>query len=172
MPPHVRPAVAADADAMARLQRDAWRERFALLPAEAIPDEPTMADQWRAAVAAGVVLVAVENGTVAGFVASAPAADPDSGPGEVEIAEIAVAPAAAGRGHGSRLLAAWADVSSTAGATTGQMWVADTDHPLRDLLSAVGFAPDGAKRVLDLDGTGAITVGFSRLRTKLDNHTT
>lgn len=168
----VRAATSTDAASLAELQHDAWLARYALvLPPEVLADEPTSTDAWRSVCESGdarsdtLVLVAVSDDTIVGVLASVPATDPDlADEGWVEIAELAVAADHVGEGHGSRLLAAWADLSRDSGTTTGGvMWIHAADDDLRGLLGAAGFAADGAHRTLDLRGDGTVTVRMIRL---------
>ena len=156
--------------AIAQVQAAAWSMRFALaLPAESLPDPDTLVEQWTAILTdgcdsptAGLVLVATESGEVVGFLAAGPSDDEDRVDNEIEITELAVHPEAAGDGHGSRLITAWADLSAPAGVAAGRIWLTDGDAELRGLLGAAGFAPDGAHSTLDLHGDGTITVNLQR----------
>ena len=108
------------------------------------------------------------SGTVAGFAAFGPATDPDRDTGrDAELHALLVDPAALGRGHGSRLLAAAADHLRADGFTAAVTWVPAEDEPLRRFLAGAGWAPDGASRDLDLTGDGSATLRQVRLHTDL-----
>jgi GNAT superfamily N-acetyltransferase len=174
----VRPASPAEAEVCALIQRRAWATRHALvLPPETFANDASNSDGWRDLIEASgdwpdsgvLVLTAVSDGVVVGVLAAVPAADPDlADTGWTELAELAVTAEHTGAGHGSRLLAAWADVCRDASnADGGVMWVANGDDDLRGLLTAGGFAADGAHRTLDLHGDGTVTVRMVRLAATL-----
>lgn len=166
----VRIAEPEDAEAIAEIQAAAWGMRFALLlPAESLPDVAALTEQWTATLVEtcdspvdGLVLVATEAQRVVGVLAAGPTGDDDRVEHETEITELAVHPDTAGEGHGSRLITAWADLSAPAGVSAGRIWLTDGDSELRGLLSAAGFAPDGAQSTLDLHGDGTVTVDLQR----------
>ncbi len=159
----VRPAAPADADRLGVLQADAWRRRYAEpLPAEVLVGfEPAaFAATWQAAIMDPPsprhrVLVACERAHPVGLAAQGPAADPDlSAETDAELLTLVVDLDVLGRGHGSRLLAAVADTMRADGFTTAVTWLLDAaaDDALRSFLVGAGWAPDGARRDLDVDG--------------------
>lgn len=166
----VRVATVDDAAAIAAVQAAAWAQRFTLaLPPEALPDAAALTPQWQAVLAGpcdrpleGLALVATAADEVVGVLTAGPTEDEDRVDGEIEITELAVAPEFAGDGHGSRLVTAWADLSAPVGVTAGRIWLSTHDVELRGLLSAAGFAPDGAHSTLDLHGDGSVTVEIDR----------
>jgi GNAT superfamily N-acetyltransferase len=120
------------------------------------------------------VLTAVAGAQVVGFAAFAPAEVPvevapageadreeaaDTAPAAgddaavAEILALEVPAAHARRGHGSRLLAACADLLREQGATRVQTWTVQDDESRTRFLSQAGFAPAGLRRVLDVDGS-------------------
>jgi GNAT superfamily N-acetyltransferase len=157
----VRPARAGDAADMARIQVVTWRTAYrTLLPPEVLDewDEPAAADVWRAAVVAPPtpahgVLVAVDGDAVVGFAAYGP---PEVSPGEpslegptTEVATLLVEPRWGRRGHGSRLLAAVADMATASGAAHLAMWVPDADTVTARFLESAGWARAGSMRTLE-----------------------
>ena len=160
----VRLARATDAPAMAGVQVRAWHADLAEAAAMVAGlDEQAVAAAWREAVVAPPspehrVAVALDGDRVVGFVAWKPADDPDSAEGESEVALLVVDPADRGGGHGSRLLAAWADLARESGATSGSVWVASVQEGTRRFLEAAGWAPDGAFRELAQDDGTALTI--------------
>jgi ribosomal protein S18 acetylase RimI-like enzyme len=95
------------------------------------------------------VLVATAAEQVVGFVAVAPAADPDTRPKpDGEIVVLVVDPAAEGDGHGSRLLNAAADLLRQNGFVRVRVWVPSTDRARKRFLAGAGLRADGASRVL------------------------
>jgi ribosomal protein S18 acetylase RimI-like enzyme len=169
----VRIAWGDDAAAIAALQLRTWAEQYAgLVPAEALPTDVEAATaQWREALrkpqdARNRVLVALERNRVVGFTITGPASDPDCDPvADGELQDLTVDPTARGQGHGSRLLQAAVDTLLADRFTRAVTWTVATDDALRVFLSEAGWAPDGAHRTLDLDGTGATQVKQVRLHT-------
>ncbi|MDR2254076.1 MAG: GNAT family N-acetyltransferase, partial [Bifidobacteriaceae bacterium] len=118
MPQSVRPAVAADAAALAAVQRAAY---LALLGADvpalaAALDPAVLAATWRNAIELATpgspyaVFAALDRTDhVVGFAAIGPLTDPDARPGATELVALWVHPDHQRDGHGSRLLAAVAD---------------------------------------------------------------
>ena len=102
------------------------------------------------------MLVAVgagDGGTrlMAGFASFGPATDPDRWPAtDGELYELCVAQDQAGRGHGSRLLNAAATTMAEDGFGTVSAWVLEQDADAWQFLESAGWAPDGARRELDM----------------------
>ena len=171
----VRIAWADDADAIAGVQVRAWRELYAdLLPASALPSDPEpVAAAWRASLgkpadARNRALVALERNRVTGFALTGPAADPDADPvADGELSELTLDPSERRKGHGSRLLQAAVDTLAADRFTRAVTWVIATDDSQRNFLTEAGWAPDGAHRELDLDGTGTTTIKQVRLHTAI-----
>jgi GNAT superfamily N-acetyltransferase len=161
----VRPARAEDAAAVARVQVVTWRTAYrSLLPAAVLDgwDEDAATESWRAAITAPPtpghgVLVAVERGDVVGFAAYQPAEpaageEPHPPVPAVEIATLLVEPRWGRRGHGSRLLAAVADLARDSGAGRLLSWLAEPDGVSARFLESAGWALDGWARTLDTGG--------------------
>ncbi|MFC7405300.1 GNAT family N-acetyltransferase [Georgenia alba] len=140
-------------------------------------DAVALAEQWSAAITAPPsprhrVLTALDGARVVGFAAFAPAEVPvdvrgDGGegpgggadasrepePGDVaEILALEVPAAEGRRGHGSRLLAACADLLRQQGTGRVQAWVVQADEARTRFLAQAGFAPAGLRRTLDVAG--------------------
>ena len=170
-----RVAWADDAPAIARLQLATRRADLVdLLPPEALDVDPEVAaDAWRETLTRAPdgrvrVLVALERNRVTGFAITSPALDPDCDPVvDAELMELTVDAAERGQGHGSRLLQACVDTMVADRFRRTVLWATATDDALRGFLESAGWAPDGAHRELDLDGTGATTVRQVRLHTQL-----
>ena len=169
----VRIAWADDAAAIAALQLRTWRTTYAdLLPAEALPDDvDAAAAAWAGSLrkpqdARNRVLVALERNRVVGFAMTGPGSDPDTDPVvDAELQEITIDPSERGKGHGSRLLQAAVDTMLADRFTRAVSWTIASDDALRVFLSEGGWAPDGAHRELDLDGSGTTVVKQVRLHT-------
>ena len=172
----VRPATPQDGAEIARVQVVTWRAAYrALLPTSVLDqwDDAAAAAAWTAAAGApprpgAGVLVALERATVAGFAAFAPAEEtPDDAVGPVtEIATLLVEPRWGRRGHGSRLLAAVADLAAGAGARALQVWLPEEDRVSAGFYESAGWAPDGWARTLD---TGGAPLRELRWHTGLDD---
>jgi GNAT superfamily N-acetyltransferase len=162
----VRPAVAADAAAVARVQAETWRTAYRdVLPAAALDawDTADAEASWSASLTAPPtpahgVLVALDGNQVVGFAAYGP---PELEPGEqpdpagptTELAVLLVEPRWGRRGHGSRLLAAVADSAARTGASRLTAWVPERDSVTAGFLESAGWARDGWWRTLDAAGT-------------------
>lgn len=132
-------------------------EHFAAQWHQAITSPPT--GQHR-------VLTALDGARVVGFAAYAPAevsvevraAEPEAVqaeaavPATAELLALEVPTAEQRRGHGSRLLAACADLLRDQGTERVQIWIVAEDESRTRFLSEAGFAPAGARRTLDVAG--------------------
>jgi GNAT superfamily N-acetyltransferase len=164
----VRPARAADAAAIGAVQARAWGRAFGAVVGSLDPQ--VLGEAWAGAVSAPpsprhAVLVATAGSTVVGFVAVAPASDPDLGPDVGELVVLAVDPAHQGAGHGSRLLSAATATLREVGVTGVVAWLPLPDAVLQNFLTSAGMVPDGARRTLaSADGS---TVTQHRLTASL-----
>nr|WP_246323978.1 GNAT family N-acetyltransferase [Petropleomorpha daqingensis] len=140
-------------------------------------DEDAATEAWRTAVTAPPtpghgVLVAVERDEIVGFAAYGPA---ELGAGEVpdpagpttEIATLLVEPRWGRRGHGSRLLAAVADLAMATGTARLQVWLPETDGVSARFYESAGWAPQGWARTLE---TGGAPLREVRWHTMLTDH--
>ncbi len=156
----VRPARPADAAALGAVQARAWGRAFGAVVGALDPS--TVAQAWAEAIASPpsprhAVLVATSAGTVVGFVAVAPASDPDLGPDVAELVVLAVDPAPQGAGHGSRLLSAATSTMRDAGVTGVVAWLPLPDAVLQNFLTSAGMVADGAQRTLASQGGSTVT---------------
>jgi GNAT superfamily N-acetyltransferase len=172
----VRLAIPDDADELARIQAEVWAEVHAgALPADLLEavGSTEAADRWRVAIADPPsprhrVLAALVGQRVVGFAAIAPASDPDTVPRlDAELLALCVDPAETGRGSGSRLVNASADIARGDGFHHLHAWRATAESGLRAFLAEAGWEEDGATRSLDLRGDGEVVVEQTRLRTAL-----
>jgi GNAT superfamily N-acetyltransferase len=169
----VRPAVPEDAGEIARIQLDTWRHAYRrILPRQALDglDEGWMAERWSTSLEAPPsprhrVLVAVEQAQQAylvGFAATGEADDAALAPDEdadavlrpdvAAVTDLVVEPRWARRGHGSRLLAASADLWREDGFTLAWAWAFEVDTAMRTFLTSAGWELDGVTRALDVEG--------------------
>jgi GNAT superfamily N-acetyltransferase len=170
----VRVAWADDAEAIARIQARSWATSYAgLVPAAGELREADFAQLWHDALthpadARHRALVALERNRVVGFAITTPATDPDSDPvTDAELMELTVDAGERGKGHGSRLVQAAVDTMVADRFTRAVTWLAADDDVTRAFLTEAGWAPDGAHRTLDLDGSGTTQVKQVRLHTAL-----
>jgi ribosomal protein S18 acetylase RimI-like enzyme len=141
----VRPARAADAERVARVQQETWLEAYAeLLPATVLelPRERAAA-VWLAAVerpptSSHRLLVAMDGDELVGFAASAPDEDLE---GAVELVSLLVLPRWGRRGHGSRLVAASVADWQQDGRTLATCWAFELDTG-EQVLTQVRFHAD------------------------------
>jgi GNAT superfamily N-acetyltransferase len=168
----VRRARPEDAAAVARVQLVTWRTAYrALLPPAVLDewDEQAAVTAWAEAIGTPSpdhgVLVAVESAEVVGVAAFAPPDLPDDDPA-AELTTLLVEPRWGRRGHGSRLLAAVADLSGERAVRTLLCWVAEADEVTARFLQSAGWAPDGWARDLD---TGTTTIRQLRWHTRIDD---
>jgi GNAT superfamily N-acetyltransferase len=158
----VRPALPADAADIARIQVVTWRTAYRSLLPSAVLDEwdpDAAAASWRTAVTAPPtpahgVLVALERNTLVGFAAYGPAElvgneRPDPSGPTTEVSTLIVEPRWGRRGHGSRLLAAVADLAEGGGAARLTVWLPEADTVSAGFYESAGWAPDGWARTLD-----------------------
>jgi GNAT superfamily N-acetyltransferase len=175
----VRPARAADAVGLARVQVASWRRSFAGIVPEALLAELTSDEAqgvWRGRWSDAItdpptsrhhVLTAVQDGPareVVGFISAGPATDADRWPGtDAELYELRVIPEQTRHGHGSRLLHAAADTLTQDGFHTLSVWALEADTALRGFLESSGWAADGARAELDV----GVSVPVLRLHTRI-----
>ncbi|UNX55926.1 GNAT family N-acetyltransferase [Georgenia sp. TF02-10] len=88
----------------------------------------------------------------------AEAEEPTSAGAVGEILALEVPAAHGRRGHGSRLLAACADLLREQGVTRVQAWAVQGDESRSRFLAQAGFAPAGVRRVVDVAGGEVVEV--------------
>jgi L-amino acid N-acyltransferase YncA len=164
----IRPAVAADARAIAAIRVASWRVTYAnALPAAFLGRlDVDRTEAWVASRIAdpqgrGTLVIQTPDGTVKGYALTAPCRDDDaSGLGEVEA--IYLDPGARGTGLGAPLLEAAVDGLRAAGFATFVLWVLTSNAGARRFYERAGFRPDGATRDLDFDGTPVEEIRYRR----------
>ncbi|WP_125775239.1 GNAT family N-acetyltransferase [Antribacter gilvus] len=140
----VRPAVAGDDEAMARVQVAAWRHAGILGDGviDAL-DTGKMQERWAASLQSTpgpgfALFVALDGPRIVGFAAVAPS----------QILSLEVEPAFQRAGHGSRLLSAAVDRLRTDGAEQVKTWVLEGDTAREDFYGSAGLGFDGTVRTL------------------------
>jgi ribosomal protein S18 acetylase RimI-like enzyme len=151
----IRPATAADAGALARLQlRVAWAAYEDIAGPEVLLRQDAEADEtaWRERLEAGERRAWVwdQAGEVVGVAEAGRAVDADAPPGCGHLFYLDVAPEAQGAGVGSALLRTALDGLRDEGFTEATLWTfAENERALR-FYAAAGWAPDGA--TVEADG--------------------
>jgi GNAT superfamily N-acetyltransferase len=161
------------------VQAVTWRTAYrSVLPAAVLDDwdDAAAAAAWRSATTSPPtpghgVLVAVERDGVVGFAAFGPpeltdGERPDPSGPTTEIATLLVEPRWGRRGHGSRLLAAVADLARATGAARLQAWLPEADEASARFFESAGWARQGWVRTLD---TGAEPLREVRWHAALDH---
>jgi GNAT superfamily N-acetyltransferase len=184
----VRDARPTDAADLARIQMSRWASGYRGLVPDPVLAEITNIDSarrcrehWSVSLANPpttrhrvlVAVTAAKDGArpVVGFTSFGPATDPAPRPPphspftgtDAELYELCVTQDHTGHGHGSRLLNAAAVTMAEDGFTTAYAWVLDQDTAARRFLESSGWAPDGARRSLDM----GVPVPTTRLHTAL-----
>jgi ribosomal protein S18 acetylase RimI-like enzyme len=142
MPLAIRPAVAADLEAIVALHALGRRETYghaAGAAADAVAETALLRTRWRQRFAAppprGLVLVADRDGAFAGFLTSTPATD---SPTVDVVHNLYVVPELRGQGIGRALLRACADLLAAAGGGAVVVNVLATNHRARALYRRLG----------------------------------
>ncbi|QWW18981.1 GNAT family N-acetyltransferase [Schaalia sp. 19OD2882] len=166
----VRAALPTDAQDVARVHRAALAGliRGVGVPDSNLPSTEEVVRAWRHTLGGPRpegchTLVAVHGHGVAGFASCAPvgASEPPPGrgepvPGGTEILNLWVDAAFGRSGHGSRLLAAVAEVS---GAQCLRVWIAAGDQERIRFFQGAGFGPAGLRRAHRVgEGEGDVLV--------------
>lgn len=152
----VRLATAGDAEGIAALHIASWRAVYRQeLPAAFLGglDSAARTTEWRRRLVdpALTVLVDTAEGSIRGFCAVGPAADPSEAvAGAWQIHQLHIAPDLRGGGIGSRLFDAALDLARAAGAPLVTLWVVDTNAQARRFYERRGMRADGARQRRDL----------------------
>ncbi len=163
-----------DADAIACVQVEAWRERYQdRWPEELMSalDPDTISHEWARAVLSPPdprvrVLVATDSSdAVVGFAALGPSADPDLDQRWLEVVAWEVHPDHRRQGHGSRLMSAVADTATSAGAEALSLWLGTEEDARRLFAASCGWVPDTAHRTRSHDDGADIERAETRLIT-------
>jgi GNAT superfamily N-acetyltransferase len=169
---HTRLAIEADAEAIARIQVAGWRSAYAhILPIDFLAglDADGRAKQWRTRIGPSMradspTFVAVdETNAVVGFAHTGPCRDDDLPEGERgEVYTMYVDPPAWRRGIGSVLTAAIDEFWAPTGVDELTLWVFEDNAGSRAFYEAVGWRPDGARKVDDFGGASPTEVRYRR----------
>lgn len=148
----VRLAGAGDADAIGRIQVEAWRAAYTgLIPDEAIAgfDVESMQRMWREGLArqprpGGAIFVVEDAGEVVGF-ASVGASRDEEAEREGELYAIYLHPSRWSRGIGRALLQRAEESMRSSGFRQAILWVLEGNERGRRFYGAAGWERDGRK---------------------------
>ena len=147
----LRPAVVADAEALARCHLTCWQETYTgLVDAErlaaALAEVDERTERWRGILAESPgTLVALADGALVGFAAAGPQRDDDLDV-PLELYALYVLRSNQGRGVGHRLLEA------VVGDADCSLWVLATNPRARTFYTGHGFVADGTRKDDDFFG--------------------
>ncbi len=165
----IRPALAADARAIAQVHVKSWQHAYAdLLPADYLASLSVDArcEMWQAAIAKGAprVLVAEQHGNIAGFAAVGPSRDEGALPQDFEIWAIYLAPEYWGQGTGGQLWQAVREFSVQCGAQSMSLWVVANNARAIHFYDAHGFTqqPDSLA-TFELGGVSLQEVRYTQV---------
>jgi RimJ/RimL family protein N-acetyltransferase len=111
----------------------------------------------------GCLVVADDDGQLAGFTHVGPARDDDTDPALIgEVYAIYLAPPAWDKGLGRELMTAGLAELANRGYSEATLWVLNTNERARRFYQAAGFEPDGAVKVDDSRGFQLAEVRYRR----------
>ena len=150
----VRPATAADADAIGRVQVETWRAAYTgLMPDEVVAEFDVEARQrmWREVLdreprPGSAVFVAEEDGSVVGFASvGAWREDDDVVDGIGELFAIYLSPTRWGTGAGRALIERAEASMRESGFVEARLWVLEENERAERFYRAAGWEADGRK---------------------------
>jgi ribosomal protein S18 acetylase RimI-like enzyme len=150
----VRPAVAADAAAIAHVHVTSWRAAYTGLLPEQYLERLSVYERertWRRRID-GVrpdetILVAERAGAVVGFTSAGTTRDRDADPRSVgEVYAVYLLPEAWGGGAGRRLLERAVAVLAESGFDDAVLWVLETNARARGFYEHLGWRADGSSK--------------------------
>ncbi|MFJ5989606.1 GNAT family N-acetyltransferase [Lentzea sp. NPDC092896] len=143
----VRPAVVADAPAVAAVHVQTWQTAYRGLVPDSVLDELSVearTSMWERGIPRGGVWVGLFDSAVAGFVAVGPSREPDAA---FELYAIYVLPSAWDTGLGYELARA-----ALEGQQDVVLWVFDENPRARRFYERLGFRADGTVRTETIGG--------------------
>jgi ribosomal protein S18 acetylase RimI-like enzyme len=162
----VRAARVEDAEAIGRIQVEAWRRTYAgHMDAGFLArlDPARRAETWRTlAQGPGRIAVAERAGVIGGFVAYGDRQDDDLPASTAQVYAINVDPALRGTGVGAALMNhAVADLAA-AGYDAAVLWVLAANDVARSFYARGGWRPDGVERDETLGGAVLHVIRYRR----------
>ena len=166
----IRRAALEDASAIAQIHVHTWRVAYAgIVPADFLASlsEEKRTTSWRQQLTDGQteILVAVENGTMTGWVSAGPSRDADK-KDELEIYAIYVSPEHWGRKVGRHLMGGIEEALPDAPDIT--LWVLRDNQNAISFYEKMGYRHDGTDKEIQLGGAKLTEI---RLRKKRPNKT-
>ncbi|MEU3649272.1 GNAT family N-acetyltransferase [Lentzea sp. NPDC034063] len=143
----VRPAVVADAPAVAAVHVQTWQAAYRGLVPDSVLDELSVearTSMWERGIPRGGVWVGLVDSAVAGFVAVGPSREPDAA---FELYAIYVLPSAWDTGLGHELARA-----ALEGQQDVVLWVFDENPRARRFYERLGFRADGTVKTETIGG--------------------
>jgi GNAT superfamily N-acetyltransferase len=162
----VRPARAEDAEAIGRIQVEAWRRTYAeqMDPGFlARMDTARRAEIWRTLVSGpGQVAVAERAGVIGGFVSYGDRRDDDLNPSTGEVYAIYADPALLGTGVDAALMNHAVTDLAALRYEAAVLWVLAANPVARSFYARGGWRPDGVERNETLGGAVLHVVRYRR----------
>jgi GntR family transcriptional regulator len=146
----LRPARTEDAPALAWVFIEAWKGSYQEVVSPAVLhalDAQELSDWLGNLVAAGVQQTLVAESSTGQILGFARYGDDPDDPRNGHLYALYVAPVAAGRGIGRRLLERALSELEERGRSSVTLWVFEANRAARGLYRSAGFEPDGAHRV-------------------------
>ncbi|MEX0651284.1 MAG: GNAT family N-acetyltransferase [Actinomycetota bacterium] len=156
-----------DAPAIAEVHVASWRWAYRGQLADETLDALDVAERevrWREAISdpATIVLVAVVDSSIAGFVSAGPTDDDDAPPIIGELYAIYLEERVAGSGVGRGLLERAVDGLRSAGFKRASLWVLDSNERARRFYERAGWAWDGKRSSHQVQCSNMPVVRYAR----------
>ncbi len=163
----IREAVLGDALAIAEVHVASWRWAYrGQLPDETLDslDVAEREARWREVIPepTTIVIVAVDDGSVVGFVSAGPTDDDDDPPSSGELGALYLEQRAVGRGVGRRLLERAVDDMRSAGLDRGSLWVLEANARARRFYERAGWVWDGTRSSHQVQCSNMPVVRYTR----------
>jgi ribosomal protein S18 acetylase RimI-like enzyme len=167
----VRRAQSADAARIAEIHVRSWQSSYqGLIPQDYLDglDPARGRDRWAEALeqadwsGGGILVVADDDGHVAGFAGVDASRDEDATDAVGEVRAIYLSPGCCGRGLGRELMTAAIEHLATVGYSQVTLWVLASNARARRFYEAAGLRPDGAVKVDDSRGFALSEMRYRR----------
>ncbi|HEX4930493.1 MAG TPA: GNAT family N-acetyltransferase [Gaiellaceae bacterium] len=160
--PTVRPATAADADAIGRVHAETWRAAYTDILPESAFDVAERRRWWRESLArgrGGVFLAEVDD-EVVGFASVGAARDEPDAVGELYA--IYVDPRRWGTGAGRALIERAEESLRASGSAEAVLWVLEGNERAERFYRAAGWVHDGGRKVEEFQGAKLTEVRYRK----------
>ena len=163
----IREASLDDARAIAEVHVASWRWAYrGQLPDETLAalDVAEREARWREVISdpATIMLVAVDDEAIVGFVSGGATGDADAPPGTGELHAIYLEETAAGKGVGRALLDRATDGMRSAGLSRASLWVLEANERARRFYERSGWTWDGTRSSHQVQCARAPIVRYAR----------